>query len=103
MSLNIDQIRQYDRGGSLAISNAPGNGPAQIEKTGFFHWLGCLFGVEKTIAKNEQTIAALRTAIQNDPRYFAQNVQFAHDARRIMDGLLPRQLEPSAARHVNMT
>ena len=75
MSLSIDQIRQYDRGGSIAISNDAGDGPAQIEKTGFGHWLCSIFGITRSVAKNEHTVAALRAAIQNDPRYFAADVQ----------------------------
>ena len=75
MSLNLDQIRDYNRGGSLAISDAGGDGPAQIKKTGFWHWIKLCFGNDKAVARNQGTLDALRTAIQNDPRYFDDDVQ----------------------------
>ena len=75
MSLNIDQIRNYSRDGSLAIADAGGDGQARITKTNFLHWFKCLIGNTKAIEKNQTTLDALRTAIQNDPRYFDDEVQ----------------------------
>lgn len=59
MALNIDQIRNYNRGGSLAIADAGGEGPAQIEKTGFVHWIKLRFGNVKAVEKNRATIEPL--------------------------------------------
>ena len=75
MALSIEQIRNYGAGGSLAITNANGEGPARIQKTGFWHWVGSVLGVRSSRTQNADTLQALRTAIQNDPRYFASNVQ----------------------------
>jgi len=75
MALNIDQIRNYNRGGSLLISDADGNEPAQIKKTSFWHWVKCRFGNDRAVEKNQTTLDAIRAAIQNDPRYFDDEVQ----------------------------
>ena len=75
MALNLDQIRNYRQGGSLAIADAGGEGPAQIEKTGFVHWIKLRFGNVRAIEKNRTTLDTLRAAIQNDPRYFDDEVQ----------------------------
>lgn len=74
MALSIQQIRDYAQTGSLAIDNA-GQGPAQIVRTGFWHAFGSLVGWGSSVAQNRDTLNALRTAIQNDPRYFAPDVQ----------------------------
>jgi hypothetical protein len=75
MALSIDQIRNYSRGGSLAIADAGGAAPAQIEKTGFVHWIKLRFGNVRAVEKNQNTLDAIRAAIQNDPRYFDDEVQ----------------------------
>lgn len=75
MALNIDQIRNYNGGGSLAISDSGGDGPAQIKSTGFVHWIKLCFGNTRAIEKNRTTLDTLRAAIQNDPRYFDDEVQ----------------------------
>ena len=84
MALNIQQIRDYAQTGSLAIADA-GQGPAQIVKTGFWHALGSMIGWDSSVAQNRDTLNALRTAIQNDPRYFDPDVQ-AH-ANELIDGV----------------
>ena len=84
MALNIQQIRDYAQTGSLAIADA-GQGPAQIVKTGFWHALGSMIGWGSSVAQNRDTLNALRTAIQNDPRYFDPDVQ-AH-ANELIDGV----------------
>lgn len=84
MSLSIEQIRNYAQTGSLAISDA-GQGPARIVKTGFWHALGSLIGWGSSVAKNRDTLDALRTAIQNDPRYFDPDVQAR--AAELIDGV----------------
>lgn len=84
MSLNIQQIRDYAQTGSLAISDA-GQGPAQITRTGFWHALGSLVGWGSSVAQNRDTLNALRTAIQNDPRYFDPEVQARANA--LIDGV----------------
>ena len=53
--LNLQQIRDYNRGGSFAISNNSGDGQVQVEKTGFLHWLGSVLGFKKSLDRNEQT------------------------------------------------
>ena len=55
MALNIDQIRNYNRGGSLLISDADGNEPAQIKKTSFWHWVKCRFGNDRAEKKPDDT------------------------------------------------
>ena len=74
MALNIQQIRDYAGTGSLAISN-PEQGQAQIVRTGFWHAFGSLIGWHSSVRQNTDTLNALRTAIQNDPRYFDSDVQ----------------------------
>lgn len=74
MALDIQQIRDYAQTGSLAISNAE-QGQAQIVRTGFWHALGSLVHWGSSVRQNADTLNALRTAIQNDPRYFAEDVQ----------------------------
>ena len=84
MALDIQQIRNYDRTGSLAISDAA-QGPAQIVKTGFWHAFGSMIHWGSSVDKNTNTLNALRTAIQNDPRYFAEDVQSR--AAALLDGV----------------
>ena len=74
MALDIQQIRDYVQTGSLAISNAE-QGQAQIVRTGFWHALGSMIHWGSSVRQNANTLNALRTAIQNDPRYFAEDVQ----------------------------
>ena len=84
MALDIQQIRNYARTGSLAISDAA-QGPAQIVKTGFWHAFGSMIHWGSSVDKNTNTLNALRTAIQNDPRYFAEDVQSR--AAALLDGV----------------
>ena len=75
MSLNIEQLRSFDSNwGNLVVQNGQ-NGASQVRSGGFLHALGSLFHTDAAKRRNEATLNAIRTAIQNDPRYFAEDVK----------------------------
>ena len=89
MALSIQQIRDYAQTGSLAISNAAGEEPARIVRTGIWHALGSRVGWSSSVAQNRNTLAALRDAIQSDPRYFDPDVK--RRANELIDGVNVRR------------
>ena len=85
MTLNVEQLRSFDSNwGNLVVQNGQ-NGAAQVKSGGFLHALGSFFGTTAAKTRNTETLNAIRDAIRNDPRYFAQDVR--ERAMALLDGI----------------
>lgn len=97
MSVTLDTLRNI----GADVNRFTLTNDGTVRKQGLLHRFMSLFKSSNASAQNAQTLAAIRTAIQNDPRFFASEVQ--QRAGTLLDGLAGRTVSAARLRDVLTT
>lgn len=97
MSVTLDTLRNI----GADVNRFTLTNDGTVRKQGLLHRFMSLFKSSGAAAQNAQTLAAIRTAIQDDPRFFAQDVQ--QQASTLLDGLAGKTVSAARLRDVLTT